>query len=160
MTRSMQRYGMLLGLVLGTGATESLWAQRPLSVSGQQSLSFGVVLPGVARAVSRTDPLNSGQFSVSGVKNSGVQLTFSLPTTMTGPAGATMPLSFGASDGGYSTPETIGIQVAFDPRAAFTTALDKNGKALVYLGGTALPTSSQRAGNYTGTIILTVAYFP
>jgi hypothetical protein len=102
----------------------------------------------------------SGEFAVSGVNNARIVLTFTLPSAMNGPAGATMPLAFGASDGGYSSPETITSQVGFDPRLPFTTALDRNGKAIVFLGGTAKPTTGQRAGSYTGTITLTVVVLP
>jgi hypothetical protein len=71
-----------------------------------------------------------------------------------------MPLVFGSNDAGYSSPETITSQVGFDPRVSFTTALDKNGRAEVFIGGTALPAPSQRAGAYTATITLTVTVLP
>ncbi len=137
-----------------------LAAQRPLTAQGVRSLVFGVVFPGLPKSILRTDALNSGQIDVSGVKFSPVQLQFALPAVMTGPAGATLPLSFGANDGGWSPPQQIGSQIGFDPRAAFVATLDQNGKVSVYLGGTANPLPSQRAGSYTGTVTLTVTYLP
>jgi hypothetical protein len=153
---------LLIGVVLfGTTLPRVLVAQgKPLNVTGVRSLTFGPVFPGVARVISRTDPANAGQFDIGHAKFNPIQLTFTLPSVMVGPAGATMPLVFGASDAGYSSPETITSQVGFDPRVPFTTALDKNGRAAVFIGGTALPAPSQRAGAYTATITLTVTVLP
>ena len=156
----------LTWLVIGLALLEAtlppvLGAQgRPLNVTGIRGLTFGAVFPGVPRVVLRTDAANAGQFDVGYVKFSPIQITFTLPAAMTGPAGATMPLVFGANDAGYSSPETITSQVGFDPRVAFATALDKNGRAAVFIGGTAQPAPSQRAGNYTATITMTVTVLP
>ena len=74
---------------------------------------------------------------------------------------AAMPLSFGASDAGYSQSQSIGSQVTFDPRTSFiASTLNQQGRGSVFLGGTANPTTNQRAGSYTATITLTVAYYP
>jgi hypothetical protein len=121
---------------------------------------FGTLLAGVNKSVLRTDPINGGQLDISGPKNVQVLLTFTLPASMTGPVGATLPLSFGSTDGGWSPPQQVGTQVSFDPRVPFTAPLDQNGKVSVYLGGTAKPTANQKAGSYTGTITLTVVVLP
>jgi hypothetical protein len=135
-------------------------AQRPLTVQGTRSLTFGSLLAGVNKSVLRTDLINSGQLDISGPKSVSVLLTFTLPATMAGPAGATLPLSFGSSDGGWSPPQQIGTQTGFDPRVPYTAPLDQNGKVSVFLGGTAKPTANQKAGSYTGTITLTVVVLP
>ena len=152
----------LIGLaLLGAALPPVVGAQgKPLNVTGVRGLTFGVVFPGVPRVVLRTDAANAGQFDIGHAKFSPIQITFTLPAVMNGPAGATMPLVFGANDGGYSSPETITSQVGFDPRVAFATALDKNGRAAVFLGGTAQPAPSQRAGNYTATITMTITVLP
>jgi hypothetical protein len=147
-------------VALLSGWAQLLTAQRPLTVQGTRSLTFGGLLAGVNKSVPRTDVINSGQLDISGPKNASVLLTFTLPATMAGPAGATLPLSFGSNDGGWSPPQQIGTQIAFDPRVPYTAPLDQNGKVSVYLGGTAMPTAGQRAGNYTGTITLTVVVLP
>jgi len=122
--------------------------------------TFGSVLAGVNKSVLRTDAINSGQLDISGPKNVQVILTFTLPTSMTGPAGAALPLSFGSTDGGWSPPQQQSNQIAFDPRVPFVAPLDQNGKVSVYLGGTAKPTANQKAGSYAGTITLTVVVLP
>jgi hypothetical protein len=78
---------------------------------------------------------------------------------MTGPAGATLPLAFGGNDAGFSVSQSVNNQVAFDPRTPYQPTLSNNGRGSVFLGGTANPSVGQRAGNYTGTITLTVVFF-
>lgn len=151
MTRSSY---LLVGLALFGAAPLS--AQRPLTISGVRGLTFGAVFPGVARVISRTDAANSGQFNFRGPNRRFVSLTVTLPSAMTGPGGAQLPLTFGANDAGYSVSQAIGSQVAFDPKQPFTARLANNGRGAVFLGGTARPAVNQRAGSYTGTIILTV----
>ena len=128
---------------------------KPVTITPVRNLTFGTVLPGIPRVVLRTDPVNSGQFDIK-VPKSPVLLTFVLPLTMTGPAGAVMPVTFGASDGGYSQTMNIGSQVGFDPKQPYTAIVPNNGRASVFLGATANPAANQRAGSYTATVILTV----
>ena len=128
---------------------------RALTVTGVRGVTFGAVLPGVPRVILRSDPANSGQFDIRGPKGP-VLLTFVLPVSMLGPAGALMPISFGASDAGFSATQSIGSQVGFDPKQPFTATLPANGRASVFVGATANPLTSQRAGAYTATIVLTV----
>jgi len=143
---------MLLGVPL-------LAQGKPLTVTGIRGVTFGAVLPGVPRVVLRTDPANSGQFDIKGPKGN-VLLSFVLPLTMTGPAGAQMPLTFGSSDAGYSQTQAIGSQVGFDPKQPFTATIPNNGSASVFVGATANPAANQRAGGYTATIILNVTVLP
>ena len=133
---------------------------RPLTVTGVRPLTFGAVLPGVPRVIPRTDAANSGQFDIRGPNGAQVLLTFVLPAAMTGPSGALMPLTFGGSDAGYSRTQTIGSQVGFDPRQPFTATLSTNGRGSVFVGATANPGTSQRAGSYTATLTLTVTVLP
>jgi hypothetical protein len=149
-------YGVaLLGL-----ASPPLAGQRPITVTGVQTLNFGTLLPGVPRTVARTDPVNSGQFTVTGPHGTQALLTFTLPSVMTGPAGATLPLVFGGGDAGYSQAQNIGSQVGFDPTQPFVVTFSQQGSGSVYLGGSAHPAPIQRAGTYAATITLNVATFP
>jgi hypothetical protein len=127
-------------------------------VNGVRDLTFGTVVPGVPSTVARTDMTNTGRFDLAGSPLAQVQLTFTLPLTMAGPAGATMPISFGGGSGGFSWFPSAFLMVGFDPSTPFTSRLGLNGRAYVFLGGTASPAPTQRAGNYAGQITLTVAY--
>jgi hypothetical protein len=132
---------------------------KPVTVTGVRGVTFGTVVPGIPSVVLRTDPANSGQFDIK-VPKSPVLLSFVLPLNMTGPGGALMPLTFGASDAGYSQTQTIGSQVGFDPKQPYTATVPNNGRASIFLGGTANPATNQRAGAYTATIILNVTVLP
>ena len=156
----MKRELRVLIAALVLSAAPMLQAQgRPLTVTGVRGVTFGAVLPGVPRVVSRTDPANSGQIDLRGPKGP-VLLTFVLPIRMIGPGGALMPISFGASDAGFSATQTIGSQVGFDPKQAFTATLPANGRGSVFVGATANPATNQRAGAYTATIVLNVTVLP
>lgn len=148
-----------IAVVLGLAGALPLAAQgRPLGVSGVRPLTFGTVLPGVPYTIFRTDAVNSGRFDLTGTRDAEVEMTFTLPPQMTGPAGATMPLVFGGNDAGYSETQSVGSQVGFDPAQAFRAQLSRNGRGAVFLGGTANPGPAQRAGAYTATVTLSVAY--
>jgi hypothetical protein len=154
---------LLIGVaLLGAAATpSSLGAQgKPLTVTGVRGLTFGAVFPGVPLVVARTDAANSGQLDIKGPNRSLVLLTFILPLTMMGPAGAQLPLTFGASDAGYSQSQAIGSQIGFDPKQPFTATLSNNGRGSVFVGGSANPAANQRAGAYTATLTLTVTVLP
>jgi hypothetical protein len=152
----------LLCIALAGGAASLPGQQggRRVRVQGSRSLSLGTLLPGIPHLISRTDPLRSGQFTFTGARLSQVQLTLALPTALSGPAGATLPVSFGGNDAGYSASQSITSQIGFDPRAPFLATLSNNGRGSVFLGGTAQPLTSQRPGSYSGTVTLTVVYFP
>lgn len=147
-----------VGLLAGTGSATPLAAQgRPLSVAGRQALAFGMIFPGVAAPVPRTDALRTGQFQVTGAKNTSVQITFNLPAAMLA-GGRTVPVQFGAADGGYSTQSSIGSATAFDPRTPLVATLSQQGRLYLFLGGTALPGAQQPAGSYAGTVTVNVCY--
>jgi len=147
-------------LVLTAVVAMPLVGQRPITVTGVQSLAFGTLLPGVPTIVVRTDAAKSGQFTVTGPHGSQAQVTFTLPAVLTGPGGATLPLTFAGSDAGYSQTQNIGSQIGFDPKLSFLITFSQQGSGSVFLGGTARPAPTQRAGAYTAIITLNVASFP
>jgi hypothetical protein len=151
----------LAGILLLAAATAGrLEAQggRPLSATGSRGLSFGAVIPGVPTVVSRMDAASSGRFDVRGARNTEVRITLTLPAALSGPAGATLPLTFSANDGGYNTVNDQVTAGAFDPRTQLLARLSSQGRLFVFLGGTAQPAPTQRAGSYAATITLTAAY--
>jgi hypothetical protein len=162
---TIQAGGALRGLaagaalwLLGSGAVARLEAQgRPLSVNGGQDLAFGMLFPGVPSHITRTDVLRSGQFQVTGAKNSSVQVTFTLPPAML-VGSRTVPMQFGAADGGVSTQATIGSTTAFDPRVPLLATLSQQGRLYLFLGGTALPGAQQPAGSYAAPVTVSVCY--
>jgi len=88
------------GLLAGAG--RALCAQN-IQVTGIQGVTFGSMLPGVSKIVSRSDGLNGARFDIKGAGNTRtVELQFTLPAMMSGPGGATLPLSYTAGDAGFS----------------------------------------------------------
>jgi len=155
MTPSAARLILVVALL---SAAPALHAQgRPLRVTGVRGIAFGTVFPGVQTAVPPSDAARSGRFDITGPKLSTVQITLTLPNRLTGPAGASMPLSFGVTDGGYSLTGSTTALVPFDPRLPFSAVLSSNGAASVFLGGTLLPPGPQPGGSYVGTLTITVA---
>ena len=152
--------GLRYAVLLTATAVMPLAGQRPLTVTGIQSLTFGTLIPGIPSAVSRTDPVRGGRFDVGGPHDAQGQVTFTLPSVLTGPAGATVPLTFSGSDAGYSQSQNIGSQIGFDPKQPFLITFSGQGRGSVFLGATARPAPTQRAGSYTGTITLNLTAFP
>ncbi len=145
-------------LLLAAAAPRAEAQGRPLNVIPRQSLTFGTIWSGQAAPVSRMDPLRSGQIELRGTRHTDVQVSFSLPAAMAGPGGATLPLEFGAADGGIGQTDVITAAAPFDPRAPVSGQLGNNGRLYLYLGATARPAAGQAAGAYTATVVVTIAY--
>ncbi len=130
-----------------------------IQVTGIQGVTFGSMLPGVSTVVSRTDGLRAARFDIKGAGNTRVvELQFSLPAALSGPGGATLPLSYTAGDAGFSAQQSVANQIGFDPRTAYTATLSGPGRGSVFLGCRATPAANQAAGNYSATLTLTVTY--
>ncbi|MGH7704182.1 MAG: hypothetical protein ACREMO_13895 [Gemmatimonadales bacterium] len=128
-----------------------------LQVNAIRSLAFGTVIPGVASSVSPSDPVKSGQLQIKSATGRTVLIVFTLPTMLNGPAGATMPISFGASDAIAVGASTNNIPVTFDPRVPFIiTPVSPPPRMNIFLGGKVTPATNQRAGSYSNTIVMTV----
>lgn len=154
--RTLVGRGALLALALSLAGARELRAQV-ITATGVRNLAFGNVLPGVPSTVQATDAVRSGQFNITGPILGRVEITFTLPATLSGGTGATMPISFGSMSAGYSANGSVAGQTAFDPRTPFRATLSVLGRGSVFLGGTLAPLGSQAAGSYTGSVIITVA---
>jgi len=140
------------------GAGQAEAQGRPLSASGQNDLTFASVFPGVPEIVSYADAVNAGAFQARGQKDSEVALTLTLPTALMAAGGRTLTLQFGPNDGAWNIQNDVATARAFDPRVVLTVRLSQQGRLFLWLGGTALPTATQAAGSYSGTVTLTAAY--
>jgi hypothetical protein len=149
----------ILGLMsLGAALVAAPTELRAQSVVGTQNLNFGNVIPGVPTTVLKTDAVNDGQVRITGAGLfRSVTVRFTLPTVMNGPLGATMPITFAATDAGISWQGTIASMTTFNPNSPFTYTLWL-GSGTVYLGGRVTPAPTQQGGSYTATITLTVIF--
>jgi hypothetical protein len=151
-----RRCAVALLLVLAGQASVLAAQGRPPSVRGNQDLSFGLMIAGVATTVSRLDAAAAGQFELRGARDQPVLVQLILPTVMTGPG--TVPLQFGPNDGGHGPTATISAAQPFDPTQPLTVVLSGNGKYYVFLGGTARPAPQTPSGTYGATVRLTMTY--
>jgi hypothetical protein len=141
-----------------TSATASISALAhvsgiaPLTAAGVNDLNFGVVAAGATGTVTAA---NAGRFNLSGEPSTPVTVSFTLPDLLTG-AGGTIPITFGANDGLLWTafPTT---STPFNPNAPFFTNTG-TGNLVIGIMGTVSPPLGTTTGNYSGTIVLTVAY--
>jgi len=127
-----------------------------ITVTGQQDLDFGTVMPGWNRIIA-VDDATAGHFLVTGGASAEVSLSFSiLPTDLTDGVNL-LPVTFTALHNTTADP-TGGT--TFDPTVGEPgTNLDSTtGELHVYLGGTVTAASGQVSGAYQATVELTAAY--
>lgn len=128
----------------------------PITATGTRALDFGNVFPGVNKTVG-VAAATSGQFQLGGQASANVNLTFTLPTDLTS-AGNNLPI--GTWTGCTSGTNTTAGCTAFTPSGTPTASAFSGAGALwVFVGATVSPAAAQPAGNYTGTVSLTAAYF-
>lgn len=149
----MQRIPLLLLLLCLAGATPAV---AQLQVRGIRDLQFGSVVAGIPNAAPPTDPLRAGEFEVQARSNAWLLLIFTLPSQLDGPAGASMPISFGGGDAIWVGKKKGATPLVFDPRPWRFLRTDSGGKNSLFLGGQVNPAPTQRAGTYANTVTLTV----
>jgi hypothetical protein len=131
-------------------------AAAQITVTGVRNLAFGPVIRGIATHVFPNDAVKSGQLRFVTAIGNDVRLRFTLPTRLNGPSGATLPISFGASDGIAVGTAANSVPVTFDPRTTQTFNIVTSTTINVFIGGTVSPATNQALGAYTNTITLTV----
>ena len=151
----------------GLTATATI-VDPPLTFDGTRTLRFGGITPGTGPVTVLPNAINAGEGRGTGA-NAYRSLTFSftLPTALTGPGGATIPLNFnGAYAGSCEIDNSNQCDAAsrqtWNPVTEPThTDLPYNRaggnrflypRYSVYIGGQALPAANQRAGNYSAAI--------
>jgi hypothetical protein len=128
----------------------------PLTAAGVNDLDFGTVSAGTP--FRQTNPTMQGRFSIAGQPSQPVTVTFTLPTVLTGSGSATIPISFGSSDGIVFSPSFPTVSTTFSPSAPYVTSLSGSGSLLIGVTGTVSPPSLTTTGLYQGTVTLTVSY--
>jgi len=156
---------MLTASMLAPAWASPLQAQRravpvivvpPLTAVAVNDLSFGVVTAGTPKAPTSLAS-DAGRFTISGQPSTPVTVSFTLPTVLTGAGNATIPITFGSSDGLFWHPYP-GTFSTFSPSSASPQTLDATGSLVIGISGTVSPPTLTSTGLYTGTITLTVSY--
>ena len=151
-TRGQCRWLASLSLAATVLALSAPSAHAQYSVSQVQPLAFGYLTQGLTEIVSYSDVFRRGDVTINGIGVPWVKLT--LPASLTGPGGATIPLQFLVGD--VAAQDNGKAPAAFDPAGSTRVNLNK-GTAHILIGGRALPAATQRAGAYSGTIVIIVS---
>jgi hypothetical protein len=123
-----------------------------ITVSPVQDLDLGDVFPGTTTTVT-ADHGSSGEFLITGGADGGVDITMTLPATLTSGANS-MPITFTAAAGADR-----GSAAGFDPAALYQGRLAaSNGELRVFLGAQVNVPAAQPAGSYSGVVQLTATY--
>jgi hypothetical protein len=141
----------------------------PLSGVGTRALQFGVIVPGTTTVTVLPRSRNGGEFRIAGVQNrKSVDISFTLPTQLNGPAGSSIPLDFNGNYAGLCEIDASGAcelasfvtwNPVTTPTFRDTPTRYKPGRKVyaydayqVYLGGAATPSTTQQQGTYTASI--------
>ena len=137
-----------------------------ISVTASSPLAFGDVLQGVPSSVAN-NTVSSAIFEITGQGGSGADLYLQLPEYLALSDGSSrMTITFSSTDvsvdtTGAADPTTMNAGKGWQntnpynlPAAAVIGAAGTD----VYLGGRVIPSPNQKAGSYSGDIVLTVSY--
>ncbi len=134
-------------------------AAAQISVIPIRDLAFGPVIVGIPTSIGPSHPVRSGQFRLTAPLNSRLRFRLTLPTTLDGPAGAQLPISFTNNDGIMVSNAPNSVPELFNPKANQVVQNVTSTTTNVFIGGTVSPAGNQQQGNYTGTITFTVTIF-
>ena len=137
-----------------------------ISVTASSPLAFGDVMQGVPLSVANNNG-SAAIFEITGQGGSGADLYLQLPEYLSLSDGSDrMAITFSSTDASVDTtgagdPATMDASKGWQntnpynlPAAAVIGAAGTD----VYLGGKVIPSANQKAGSYSGDIVLTVAY--
>jgi hypothetical protein len=155
-------------ITAGISATANILAPS-LTGAGTRALQFGTIVPGTTTVTVQPGTSSGGEFRLTGLKNrKSIDISFTLPTELTGPAGASIPLSFNGNYAGLCEVDPSGAcetasYTTWNPVSTPTFRDNptryKPGRKVyaydayqIYLGGTASPSATQQRGSYTASI--------
>lgn len=144
-------------VILSVGASVDATAQN---ITINNNLSFGNIVSGIPKTVSRHDAGAAAEYHVSGIAGNEVNIEFTLPTYMNS-GGSHMQLVFKETDCAMDS-STVPDQGNpghdnQDPWHPITYRLGANGLT-IWLGGMVIPGLVQKPGSYNAPIVLTVSY--
>ncbi len=141
--------------------------QASLTIVGSQNLQFGNMFQGVAKSVANNVDAFSGIFNITGAPSAGITISMVLPDYMALADGSDrMTVAFSPTDAtvdtNNTTPSTVGPGDGWqnvNPRSIpATVVVGAGGQTNIYIGGRAIPAVNQKAGAYTGDLIVSVSY--
>lgn len=162
----------LPGQTLGqdvASAQATATVQSAITVTATQALSFGDVLIGVPKTISWNNDDSCAIFTITGQGGAGINISLIMPEYLSLADGSDrLIIIFRNNDAAVDTSNTAtpSSMAAGDgwinqnpyilPSAAVIGSTGSNTK--IYLGGKVVPSGNQKAGNYSGDIVLSVSY--
>jgi hypothetical protein len=134
-------------------------AAAQVSIVAVRDLAFGFLTPGVTRIVLPSDPVMSGQWTITAPVGERIQIRLTIPNQLLGPSGATLPVSINNPDGFVQGTWTGAAALYFNPGSTVNFRFTGGTQAIVRLGGSATPPANQRTGSYTNSAICTIIVF-
>ena len=132
---------------------------RPLSVQSLHDLEFGNLFPGNSKTVAVTDA-GAGKVDLVAAPQSSLIVSFELPTnlTTTAPAGVNPSLAIDDWTGSVSSDPNAPGGGSFNPPTGVGLGTGSQGEFFLFIGASVHARADQAAGDYRGTIAITVAY--
>jgi hypothetical protein len=143
--------------------------QTAITVVATQPLNFGNVFQGVPKTIGNNMDDSSAIFTIAGQGGAGINIQFALPEYLSLPDGSDrMSIIFASTVAAVDTSNTatpstmiagngwINQNPYLLPSAAVIGSPGSNTK--IYLGGRVVPSGNQKAGVYSGNIVLAVSY--
>ena len=142
----------LAGLPLAPRAADA--QQKSVAVYPLKGLRFDFLMPGRATTVPPGDGARAAEVELVGKGR--VTLVIELPQALVSPRGDRLPLTFAEGDATV-TVTGGGRTSVHDPRRPIDVAIPASQEhAVLRLGGTAAPTPTQAAGEYSGTMTIRI----
>ena len=138
-----------------------------LVVTSAQNLQFGTIYQGVAKSIGNDVNASSGIFNIVGATSQGISMSLTMPDYIALADGSDrMTIAFSTTDAvvdsNNTTPATVvggDGWINQNPRnLPSATVIGSGGQTNLYLGGRVTPSVDQKAGAYSGSITLSVAY--
>jgi hypothetical protein len=122
-----------------------------------RDLGFGTIISGTTTSVAPTD-VTSAEWRITGILGLFGSVTFTLPSSLTRAGGSeTMPVSFCGTCGKFRVNNSSPAGgTTFDPKVGVSgLGIVVLSSIYLWVGGSVSPPLAQRAGSYSGTIIMT-----
>lgn len=130
------------------------------TITINNDLGFGAVLPGIPKTIVKTLAGSAAEFLLNGTAGAEITIDFALPTLLIASA-SSMQIIFTKTDAAVdnrATPDqSLPQKDNLDPWHTITDTLGISG-SMVWLGGQVVPRLRQEQGSYSASIVLTVAY--
>lgn len=119
-----------------------------------RNLDFGEVWTGSTRTL-QPNASTAASWTIRADAGTRLSFTFSLPASLMSGLNA-LPVSFAATSAAWDHNAATAGYTQFDPQQGTVVTVSRSNRLYLWLGGSISPPFSQPAGDYAGTITLTV----